>query len=135
MLLQCSVVRLEIRPPPSVSQGHPIPSRSGSAIFDLYGLQVRSNPQEASPPGKSSARRAGFAVAGETLPSARPPKQDGGQLLAEIEWHDIIVAFAAVGGNASPLTSPPSITDKWSRVKSHDARFNQFSHHSQRICR
>lgn len=135
MLLQCAVVRLEIRPPPSKSQGHPSPSRSGTAIVDLYGLQVRSASQEATPQGKSSTRRAGFAVPGQTLPSARPSKQNAGQLLAEIEWHNILVAFAGVGGNVASLASRPAFTDGWIRIQSLDSRFNQLSYLSWGIFR
>lgn len=85
-----------------MSKGQPIPSRSGTGIFDLYGLEVRSAPTGPDPSGKPSGRRTAFAIDGHPLPSARSPNQDAGQLLAEVEWQTILVAFAPVGGNDLP---------------------------------
>ncbi|KAF8317481.1 hypothetical protein DL93DRAFT_2165719 [Clavulina sp. PMI_390] len=106
-VINCSVVRLEVRTPPSFSKGYPIPSRSGTVLVDLYGLVVRSAPPPE--PSESSGRRTAFAIdGGHPLPSARSSKHNPGVLLAQAEWSHILIAFAAVG--EAKATTHVSIT-------------------------
>lgn len=40
-----------------------------------------------------------FGPREQTLPSARSAGQDAGQLLADIEWNELLLAFASIKGN------------------------------------
>ena len=98
--LHCPVIRIEIRPPPYVVHGAPAASRSGTMVVDLYGLMFSTASGNLQPGSKGSS---GCRVVFESmhpLPTARSSKQDSGELLYEVQWQGILLAFALVGGKS-----------------------------------
>jgi hypothetical protein len=71
-------------------------------IIDLYELLISTAAETFRQPGLKglSSRHAVFDSMHHPLPSARSSKEDPGELLCQVQWQGILLAFALVGGKS-----------------------------------